>query len=78
MKKTILTAVAAALMFASAAPMAMAAERHHVRKTDRAPLSEQFRNANDSVLLPAAPVLTTRGFDSSYADGHAISAPAGR
>jgi hypothetical protein len=71
MRKIILTTLAAALMAASAAPMAIAAERHHVRKVDRAPVSDQFRNANNALAWPAQP-------DSAYSDGHALSAPAGR
>jgi hypothetical protein len=73
MKKTILTLLAASLMAASAAPIASAAERHHVRKIDRAPVSEHVRNATDAAVWPVSPA-----YDSSYVDGHAISAPAGR
>jgi hypothetical protein len=71
MKKTILTLLTASLMAASAAPFASAAERHHVRKMDRAPVSEQIRNASDAAAWGPR-------YDSSYVDGHAISAPAGR
>jgi hypothetical protein len=73
MKKTILTLLTASLIAASAAPIASAAERHHVRKVVRAPVSEQIRNANDSAVWSVGP-----RYDSSYVDGHAISAPAGR
>jgi hypothetical protein len=74
MKKTVLTLLAASLIAASAAPIAAsAAERHHVRKMDRAPVSEQIRNANDAAAWTVGP-----RYDSSYVDGHAISAPAGR
>lgn len=73
MKKTVLSLLAASLIAASAAPIAAsAAERHHVRKMERAPVSEQIRNANDAAAW-AGP-----RYDSSYVDGHAISAPAGR
>jgi hypothetical protein len=72
MKKIILTTVAAALIVASTAPMAMAAERHHVRKVDRAPVSQQFRNANNAVAFPAQ-----QDAAPSYAYG-GYSAPAGR
>jgi hypothetical protein len=71
MKKTILTLLAASLITVSAAPIASAAERHHVRKVVRAPVSEQIRNANDFAVWGPR-------YDSSYVDGHAISAPAGR
>jgi Ni/Co efflux regulator RcnB len=73
MKRTILTVLAAALMVASTAQIASAAERHHARKMVRAPVSDQFRNANDAVARPAQ-----SGSYSDYTDGHAISAPAGR
>jgi hypothetical protein len=72
MRKIILTSLAAALMAASTAPMAVAAERHHVRKMDRAPVSDQFRNANNALVQPAQ-LGSYSGFD-----GHALSAPAGR
>ena len=72
MKKTVLTVLAAALMVASTAQIASAAERHHVRKA-QAPVSQQVRNANNFVA-PAQPAYSY----SDYADGHAISAPAGR
>lgn len=73
MRKIILTTLAAGFMAASAAPMAVATERHHARKVDRAPVGEQFRNANNALARPAQ-------FDPypAYSDGHAISAPAGR
>ena len=72
MRKIILTTLAAALMAASAAPVAVAAERHHARKVDRTPVSDQFRNANNALATPAL-ARPYSGFD-----GHAISAPAGR
>ena len=70
MRKIILTAVAAALMAAWTAPMAVAAERHHVRKADRAPMSDQFRNANNAIAFPAH---AAPGYEF-----HGYSAPAGR
>jgi hypothetical protein len=70
MKKTILTVLAATLMVASAAQIAAAAEHHHHRKMVRAPVTDQFRNANNAVAQPSP--------YSDYTDGHAISAPAGR
>jgi hypothetical protein len=72
MRKIILTSFAAALIVASTAPMAMAAGQHHVRKLDRAPVSQQFRNANNAVAFPAQPEAAP-----SYAYG-GYSAPAGR
>jgi hypothetical protein len=66
MKKIILTTVAA-LIVASTIPVAMASERRHVRKLDRAPVSQQFRNANNAVAHPAP------GYEF-----HGYSAPAGR
>jgi hypothetical protein len=68
MRKIVLTALAAALMAASAAPMAVAAERHHPRQVDRAAVSDQFRNANNAVASQPSP---------GYAF-HGYSAPAGR
>jgi hypothetical protein len=72
MKKIILTTVAVALTVASSTPIAMAAERHHVRKLDRAPVSQQFRNANNAVVFPAQTDTAP-----SYVYG-GYSAPAGR
>ena len=69
MRKIILTALAAALMAASTAPMAVAAERQHVRKADRA-VSDQFRNANNALASQPGPC-------ARYAF-HGFSAPAGR
>ncbi len=70
MKKTILTVLEATLMVASTAQIAAAAEHHRARKTVRAPVSDQFRNANNAVAQP--------GTYSDYTDGHALSVPAGR
>jgi hypothetical protein len=70
MKKTILTVLAATLMVASTAQIGAAAEHHRARKMVRAPVSDQFRNANNAVARP--------GTYSDLTDGHALSAPAGR
>ncbi len=70
MRKTILTALGAALISASTLQIAAAADRHHhVHKVDRAVASQQFRNANDSVVSPSA---------AHEYEGHGLSAPAGR
>jgi hypothetical protein len=55
MRKTIMTVVGAGLLVASTAQLATAAEHHHARKLVRAPVSEQFRNANNSVASPVQP-----------------------
>ena len=59
MQKTAPTILGALLITGLTAQMAMASE-HHQRKAYRAPMTtgEQFRNANDSLALPA------RGFCS--------------
>jgi hypothetical protein len=69
MRKTILTTLGSALLAASGAQAAVAAEHHNIRKANRAPAvtSEQFRNSNASVVQPDV---------SRYEGG--ISAPAGR
>jgi Ni/Co efflux regulator RcnB len=50
MKKTVLTLVASALIAASTVQIAAAAEQHKGRRAERAPapVSEQFRNANNA------------------------------
>jgi hypothetical protein len=70
MQKTILTILGSALLAASLAQAAVAAEHHNIRKANRAPAttSQQFRNSNASVVEPDW---------ARYANG-AISAPAGR
>jgi hypothetical protein len=73
MRKTILTILGVSLMAASSIQMATAAEHHHARKVYRAFESEPFRNANDSLALPAQ-----SSWNPDYTDGHALSAPAGR
>jgi hypothetical protein len=70
MKKIILTVIAAALIAGSTATTTIAAEKHHARRADRAPVSQQYRNANDAIAAPSDWY--------SYTDGHALSAPAGR
>jgi hypothetical protein len=72
MRKTILTILGAALMAASTATMAAASEHHHARLANRAPASEQFRNASNSLQRTAQP-----DWYSDYTEGHVISAPAG-
>jgi cysteine synthase len=64
MRKTILTAVGAALIAVAATQVASANERHHVRKV------EQFRKANNAI------VATQPSNPEAYSYGW--SAPAGR
>ena len=71
MRKTILTILGAAALAASFVQIAAAAERHHVRKADRAPVSQTFRDSNAWTNGYAQP-------DWSRYEGGAISAPAGR
>ena len=71
MRKTILTILGAAALAASFVQVAAAAERHHVRKADRAPVSQTFRDTNAWANTYAQP-------DWSRYEGGAISAPAGR
>jgi hypothetical protein len=66
MRKIILTVVGASLIAASTIQMAAAAG-HHTHKADRAPASQQFRNANNSADWSAG---------ARYSGG--LSAPAGR
>jgi hypothetical protein len=73
MRKTILTIFGVSLMAASSMQIATAAEHHHARKIYRAPASDSFRNANDSLASPAQ-----SNWNPDYTDGHALSAPAGR
>jgi hypothetical protein len=71
MRKTILTILGSALIAASAAQMASAAQPHRSHKADRAPVTtnEQFRDSN--AAWPAAQPDWPR-----YSGGY--SAPAGR
>jgi hypothetical protein len=73
MRKTILTVIGATLVAASLMQAAVAAEHHHARNTDRAPVSasQQFRDANDQI-----PSLAEQDFE--YWQGHGMSPPAGR
>ena len=68
MRKPVLTVFASALFAASTMQVALASERHHVRKADRAVTAEQVRNANNSLAAPAA----------SYWPYSGYSAPAGQ
>jgi hypothetical protein len=52
MRKTILTLLASAAFAASTMQVAVASERHHIRKAGHTVASEPFRNANNS--LPAS------------------------
>jgi hypothetical protein len=75
MRKTVLTILGASLVVVSAAQIAGAAERHtHESDRARAPASQQFRNANDSL---ASPSVEQQDW-SDYSEGHVISAPAGQ
>jgi hypothetical protein len=76
MKKTILTILGSALLAASTVQIAAAAEHYKGRRAERAPapVSEQFRNANNAYGW-ASPAWVQPGW-SRYANG-AISAPAG-
>jgi hypothetical protein len=75
MQKTILTIIGISLIGASTVQIATATERHHVGKAERAPITQQVRNANDAATWPFNP---QPGWNSGYVDGHALSAPAGR
>jgi hypothetical protein len=68
MRKTFLTAIGAALIAVSTAGAASATEHHRARKL------EQFRNANNAVVVvqPSAPQV----YPEIYSGGW--SAPAGR
>ncbi len=73
MRKTILTILGVTLVSASSLHIAGATEHHHVRHlrtVNRAVITQQFRNAHDSMASPSvAP---------EYYEGHGLSAPAGR
>jgi hypothetical protein len=72
MRKTILIIVGSALLAASFVQITAATERHHVRKADRAPVSQTVRDSNAWVdTYTSAP-------NWSRYEGGAISAPAGR
>jgi len=73
MRKTILTILGVTLVSANTLQIAVATEHHHVRHlrtVNRAVITQQFRNAHDSMASPSvAP---------EYYEGHGLSAPAGR
>ena len=70
MRKTILTILGSAALAASFVQVAAAAERHHVRKADRAAVIQTYRNSNAWVDPYAQS-------NWSRYEGGAISAPAG-
>lgn len=69
MRKIILTAVGAALIAVSMVQTASAADRHQARKL------QQFRNANNAVVVAPTPVYP-QAYPDIYSGGW--SAPAGR
>jgi outer membrane biogenesis lipoprotein LolB len=74
MRKTPLSVLAVSVVALLTAQTAVAAERTHVRKTDRATATEQFRNSNAF----AAPANIAIQEDwSRYSSGGGMSAPAG-
>ncbi|TMJ54356.1 MAG: hypothetical protein E6G85_05295 [Alphaproteobacteria bacterium] len=84
MRKTILTILGSAALAASFVQVAAATERHHVRKVERAPVSQPYRNSNAWVDPYAQPNWSYAQPDWSYGqsnwsryEGGAISAPAG-
>jgi hypothetical protein len=74
MRKTVLSILATLLIVGSTIQIAAAAGRYtHKSDRARAPASQQFRNANDSMASPSAQQQDW----SDYSEGHVISAPAG-
>jgi hypothetical protein len=74
MRKIALTLLSAALMVVSAVQISAAAERYsHRSDRARAPETQQFRDASDSLAAPSAEQQDW----SDYSEGHVISAPAG-
>ena len=73
MRKTILTILGVSVAAALTMQTAVASERHHNRKIDPAPASEQSRNSN-AYAAPAYVAVQPEW--SRYSGG--ISAPAGR
>jgi hypothetical protein len=71
MRKIMLTIIGSALFAVSTVQIAAAAGHHRAGKADRAPLSEQVRNANNAYAPSIEPDL------SRYKNG-AAAAPAGR
>jgi hypothetical protein len=72
MRKTIQTILGSAALAASFVQVAAAAEHHHVRKADRAPVVQTFRDSNAGV-----DTYTYAQPNWSRYEGGAISAPAG-
>jgi len=74
MRKTILTILATAVLAASTAQIAAAAEHHKARKVFRepAPISQPVRDSN--AYWPTSPAQS----DWSRYENGAVSAPAGR
>jgi hypothetical protein len=70
MRKTILTILGAAALAASFVQASAAAERHHLRKADRGPVTQTFRDSNAWIDTYTQP-------NWSRYEGGAISAPAG-
>jgi hypothetical protein len=68
MKTTILTVLGVALLMLSTVQLASAAKHNHGRKLVRAPIAEQFRNANNAIAPPAQPAPYS-GY-SDYSEGH--------
>jgi hypothetical protein len=75
MQRTILTVLGALLIAGSTVQIAAAAGRHG-HKSDRVGVqaTQQFRNANDSLVSPSVEQQDL----SDYSEGHVISAPAGQ
>jgi hypothetical protein len=73
MREIILSVLGASVIAALTAQAAVASERHHTRKIDRAPASEQLRNSN-AYAAPAYVAVQPEW--SRYSGGW--SAPAGR
>jgi hypothetical protein len=63
MRKIILAAFGAALVAASTAEVAAAAQHRHARKAERAISGEQFRNANNAAS-PAQPGWSYSGYSA--------------
>src|SRR5437868_2191018 len=77
MRKTILTILGSAALAASFVQVAAASERHHVRKAERAPVTQTYRNTNAWVDPYAQPNWGYAQSNWSRYEGGAISAPAG-
>lgn len=78
MRKTILTILGSAALAASFVQVAAATERHHVRRAQRAPVTQQtYRDTNAWVDPYAQPNWGYAQPNWSRYEGGAISAPAG-